>query len=741
MHSLSTAPSAWSLQVRSKWPEIIMMGFCALPASAQQLPNPVLFVTQVPVPADFATIGSTFGSQRSEMISVARGGDLVIRYPDGSLRFLTQEAGYGNNGQQGANAIAVRDPVVDDSGTKAVFSMVIGAPGAQFEVNTYYWQLYEVTGLGKSQTVAITRVANQPSNYNNISPAYLSDGSIVFASDRPRNGAAHLYPQLDEYDEAATVSGLWRLMPASGALTLLKAAPSGSFHPIVDSFGRVLFTRWDHLQRDQQAEEASFGSFNYSSESAASVPTASAAEVFPEPRIAPPASTVEGLVFNQFFPWQINQDGSEEETLNHVGRHELHSYFDRSFNNDPDLHEFNPPPTRPNQNSIENMFQLREDPTSPGRYYAIDSPEFDTHASGQIVHLRAEPGFNADNITVDYITPRDTWGVVANGDPVPADDSGHYRDPLPLSDGQIIAAHTSETRAAANTGTDANPVSNYDFRLKRLAPDGSGYLAAAENLTAGISKAISYWSPDILVSYSGPLWELSPVEVRARATPPATAFALKPPEQQAFALENVDVNAFRAYLRANRQALIVMRNVTSRDAADRQQPYNLRVPGGVQTIGNAGVLYDIAHMQFFEGDHIRGLGIVNPGDTPAPGRRVLAQPLHDPVSVLINATDANGPPGSTTIAADGSVAMVVPADRPLAWQSTAPDGTAVVRERYWISFQPGEIRACDGCHGVNTANQAGQPAATNVAAALRVLLARYRNGQIDLIFSNEFEVR
>ena len=718
-----------------------LLSLFATAAFAQPLPNPILFVTQVPVPEDFATIGSTFGNHRTQMLSVGRGGDLVIRYPDGSLRFLTQEAGYGASGQQGGNAIAVRDPAIDDSGTKAVFSMVIGAPSAQFEVNTYYWQLYQVSGLGKSQTAVITRVPNQPANFNNINPAYLPDGSIVFASDRPRNGAAHLYPQLDEYDEAATVSGLWRLFPATGALTLLKPAPSGSFHPIVDSFGRVLFTRWDHLQRDQQAEKPVYGSFNYSDESAASLPTTSAAEVFPELRLAAPASTVEGLVFNQFFPWQMNQDGSEEETLNHVGRHELHSYFDRSFNTDPDLHEFNPPPTRPNQNSIQNMLQLREDPTAPGRYYAIDSPEFDTHASGQIIHLRAEPGLDADNITIDYITPRDTWGVVANGDPIPADDSGHYRDPLPLSDGQIIAAHTSQTHAAANLGTDANPVSNYDFRLKRLAADGSGYLAPVENLTTGISKSISYWSPDILVSYNGPLWELSPVEVRARATPPVTAFALKAPEQQAFALENVDINAFRAYLKSNGQALIVMRDVTSRDRADQQQPYNLRVPGGVQTIGNAGLLYDIAHMQFFQADHIRGLGIVNPGDTPSPGRRVLAQTLHDIASVHINAFDATGPAGSTMIAADGSVAMVVPADRPLAWQSTAPNGAPVVRERYWISFQPGEIRACDGCHGVNTANQAGQPAATNVATALRALLARFRNRQIDLIFNNEFEVR
>jgi len=64
-----------------------------------------------------------------------------------------------------------------------------------------------------------------------------------------------------------------------------------------------------------------------------------------------------------------------------------------------------------------------------------------------------------------------------------------------------------------------------------------------------------------------------------------------------------------------------------------------------------------------------------------------------------------------------------------------------VRERYWLTFQPGEIRACDGCHGVNQQNQAGQPAAQNTAQALLALLARWRDGQVDLIFANGLESR
>lgn len=747
---------------------LLSLSALALPAlSRATLSNPILFVTQFPIGADFTTIGSVFGNHKTDMQSVGRGGDLMLLYPNGSLRYLTAEAGYGTGGQKGPNAIAVRDPCVDYTGTKAVFSMVVGAPTNQFQVQTYYWQLYEVTNLGQGQTAIITKVANQPANYNNITPVYLSDGSIAFTSDRPRNGAAHLYPQLDEYEEAPTVTGLWRL-GSNRVLSLLEPSVSGSFEPIVDSYGRLVFMRWDHLQRDQQADQDNEyeanntlivrGTFNFSSELANSVPLGNhnvntkpfmvRTEVFPETRAeaTPMGSIVNGFSINQFFPWMLNQDGTEEETLNHIGRHEFAVYFDRSFNNDSAIREFTPG-NRTNPRPIINVLQVREDPTTPGRYYAVDAPEFATHAAGQIIRFDAAPGINPDTITVDYLTPRTTAGFVpitTPPTPIPADATGHFRNPQPLSDGQIIAAHTTEVHNALNTGTRASPVSNYMFRLKRLAINGTGFLAPIENLTpgTGISKTISFWDPDVQVNYSLPLWELSPVEVRARSVPPATGFQMKAPEQSAFNLENVDVNAFRTYLQANQLALIVMRNVTYRDRADKQQPYSLQVPGGVQTVPNPpGKIYDIAHMQFFQGDQIRGIGIVPNHLQPQPGRRMLAQPIHDIPAMLANEANPNGPAGSSLIYPDGSVAMLVPASRPLSWQSTAPNGSAVVRERYWISFQPGEIRVCDGCHGVNTTNQAGQPAAQNVASALRSLLARWRDNEMDLIFTHAFEER
>ena len=80
------------------------------------------------------------------------------------------------------------------------------------------------------------------------------------------------------------------------------------------------------------------------------------------------------------------------------------------------------------------------------------------------------------------------------------------------------------------------------------------------------------------------------------------------------------------------------------------------------------------------------------------------------------------PSGSVALGLDGSMAALVPARRAMSWQLTDPTGEAVVNERYWISFQPGEIRTCASCHGSNELDQAGQPPPTNVPQALRTLL-------------------
>jgi Hydrazine synthase alpha subunit middle domain len=688
--------------------------------------NGIVFVTQVPVRDDFTTIASTFGNHLSSMASVPRGGDLWIRYSDSSLKNLTKAAGYGMEGLQGANAIAVRDPSPDWDGKKLIFSMVVGAPTVQYTETPTHWQLYEITNLESNQTPVITKVPNQPA-YNNVSPIYGSDDRIIFTTDRPRDGSAHLYPQRDEYEEAPVVSGLWSLDAKTGDLKILNHAPSGDFTPFVDSFGRLLFTQWDHLQRDQQADGdavgGSYGTFNYESEAAGAKALNSRNEVYPEPRVAIAGTPFPSHTFNQFFPWTINQDGTESEVINHLGRQELHSYMGRGRNDDTNIEDFYQQYPRVNPNPLENIFQIREDPNTPGMYYGIDAPEFGSHGSGQVVALSAPPSQSAETATVRYITHRETRSAVEPTQQPSANHSGHYRDPLMLSSGDLIAAHTFETH-----GESVANKSVYDFRLRKLEKSGEVFKANTA-LTAGIQKKISWWNPDNKLEFDGTLWELQPTELRVRVRPNVTTTPLPQLEQNVFSKTGVNLETLKTYLKQNNLALLVGRNVTTRDDLDKQQPFNLQVPGGTKSLSSSfkagDKVYDVTNLQFFQGDLIRGIG----GTTdPRAGRRVLAQPLHDAAAISSNPTNT-GVPNSVKVAADGSFAAFVPATRALSWQLTDSAGTGVVRERYWLSFQPGEVRVCTSCHGLSDKDQAGKLSPQNEPIALEGLLNLWKTSQ------------
>src|SRR6266404_8931551 len=68
--------------------------------STNALPNPILIVTQVPIPLDTSTITTVFANHLATTRSCGRGGDLCILYPDGTLKNLTLLAGYGKSGSQ-----------------------------------------------------------------------------------------------------------------------------------------------------------------------------------------------------------------------------------------------------------------------------------------------------------------------------------------------------------------------------------------------------------------------------------------------------------------------------------------------------------------------------------------------------------------------------------------------------------------------------------------------------------------
>ena len=318
-------------------------------------------------------------------------------------------------------AIAVRDPAVHWDGQKALFSMVIGAPAAQYDYSgVYYWQIYEITGLGPDDTPVITQGA--ATSRPTTTTSARSTAPTTASSSPPTARATaqrHLYPQLDEYETAPTVTGLWSLDPASGDLRLLNHAPSGDFTPLIDSFGRVVFTQWDHLQRDQQADADADGAAGGRAgtlrhlrlrRTRAPAPPCwpRAARSFPSR--APSRSdllagtNLAGHSFNHFFPWTILTDGTEGEVLNHLGRHELHGYIPAAISDDANVYDYYGQEARFNPNPIDNMLQIAEDPNQPGVYYGVDAPEFGTHAAGQVISMTAPPSLDAGHVQVTYVT-------------------------------------------------------------------------------------------------------------------------------------------------------------------------------------------------------------------------------------------------------------------------------------------------------------------------------------------------
>ncbi len=251
---------------------------------------------------------------------------------------------------------------------------------------------------------------------------------------------------------------------------------------------------------------------------------------------------------------------------------------------------------------------------------------------------------------------------------------------------------------------------------------GAGYAVPGARLIATpITKSVSYWDNQTYhqVSYSGPLWELDPVEIRARAVPARHQNPLPAIEQQILLDElgsQAGVDRLVAWLRGQHLALITSRDVTRR--ADRQQPYNLRIPGGTQTAEPGSTPSDLTYTQFFQGDLVRGYSNYHSG------RRPIARVMHGaPLPVV-----AGVPAGSVKLGLDGSLASFVPARRALSWQMSTAAGNPVVRERYWVTFGEGEIRSCTNCHGINTTDTVlHQPPPTNPPQAFRDLVRWWRD--------------
>ncbi len=545
---------------------------------AVTLTNPIVFVTQPPIPRElnstvsntFLSVVTEFGNQQADTAHAARGGDLWLLTTNLGLVNLTRSAGFGTNGVQNGVGIDVRDPQIHWSGKKVLFSMVVGAPTNATDTTKFFWQLYELTNLdaviAHTNTPAVMiKVSNQPTNCNNITPCYATDGRIIFTSDRAFNNQPWLYPQLDEYKGEPCVSGIYSLDPVSGDLKMIEHQPSGVFNPIIDSFGRLIVTRWDHLIQDPNAARRPARHrqewrgqcerlFNFLSETNGS-PTQNTnlLETFPEPgdfdTNGAAALGVNTIGFNFFLPWALDQNGGNEEVLNHVGRHELQLGVSQSFTGDTSLVSFTNLAQRvasgvlsANTNGIFSFFQITEDPRTNGLYWGVQAPDISPagglHSAGQILTLTGGMGLNPTSMVVNFITP--TNG--ANG-PNPF---GLFRNPLPMSDGTLVSIFTDSANGSweTNIGTATLPVSKMHFRLYTLTNSGGVWKTNQLLTGTGITSTAIYWDGATLVTNNGPLWELQPVEVRAKNIPAPVVSAVAPTEQQVFAEEGVDLPTF-----------------------------------------------------------------------------------------------------------------------------------------------------------------------------------------------------
>ena len=375
-----------------------------------------------------------------------RGGDLWIRYPDGTLQEPDRSRRLRGRerlpGRERASRCASRR--VHWSGTKALFSMVDRRAAAAVPVQSpTTGRSTRSAGSAPARRRSSPRSPNQPADVQQRQPRSTAPTT---ASSSPPTGRATA-PRTSIRSSTSTrrrrpspASGA--SIPATGDLRLLDHAPSRRLH----AHRRQLRPRDLHALGPPAARPA--GRRGRDRAAARTAPSTAPTSgrlrrrSRPAPRSSPsrapsaptcwPARTWRATRFNQFFPWQMNQDGTELETLNHIGRHELHRYFNRSINDDPNLREFIDDDRRAASTRTRSRQPAPDQarPDHPGRYYGIDAPEFYTHAAGQVMSLpgaaRASPATRSPSPTSRTAS---TVGYTGDGQPRRPTTRGHYREP------------------------------------------------------------------------------------------------------------------------------------------------------------------------------------------------------------------------------------------------------------------------------------------------------------------------
>lgn len=181
---------------------------------------------------------------------------LVMQYygwrarPGGGL-FILDKPGYSFAARdilKGAlETGSVLEPRLSYDGKRILFSFVEGA-GKDYdplqlnnEVDDGFYHVYEVGVDGSG----LRQVTQGP--YDDLMPAYLPDGGIVFSSTR-REGYARCFGA--QFSPRWHVYALHRMDADGGNLRRLSFHDTNEWFPAVSNTGLVLYSRWDYIDRD-----------------------------------------------------------------------------------------------------------------------------------------------------------------------------------------------------------------------------------------------------------------------------------------------------------------------------------------------------------------------------------------------------------------------------------------------------------------------------------------------------------
>ena len=169
----------------------------------------------------------------------APGGDLMMKdlsSPSAPLLNLTAEYTQGSGD--------VSDPEVSYDGERVLFAMV--EPGQST------WNVYELDLPTRTlrRIIADDAVANAG---DDVDPAYLPDGRIVFSSNRQERSRQRLaerniepYAYRDEYERERVIV-LHVMSPEGTDIRQISFNQSHDRNPTVLNTGEILFARWDHV--------------------------------------------------------------------------------------------------------------------------------------------------------------------------------------------------------------------------------------------------------------------------------------------------------------------------------------------------------------------------------------------------------------------------------------------------------------------------------------------------------------